>query len=500
MSMRRFAALTIAFVAAITLAGGSGTRGAAGQPGSGTDSAPGLRVTPISVPEGTIRVYLPDDIAAGDTISGTVVAEPAGNTDAERSANSSTLDGYVIDVAAKKVSVAQHALTFIIPVASATAGLVIRRSNGREVQRISVPVRAQQPAFGRVPLPNDFRFPQIVASGQPFPINGPFGGDFAKSSLVIGGQPATKIAESPRTLIAAPASNVTGRTSYQLNENGVAVTAPCNVVSLKLTAPKTQLRKGEHTAVHVQISGLDGIREPAPLRIVNLTPGVVTLAGGPTQELNVGPGDVRPDGTYATDREITALVAGSFSIHSTIDVQRVPFNNGTSVATVLSPPPVTQATATPHAKKNPITSDWPQLSADDQKSVQAQLDKGAGSRADALAELVKIMKKYCCNFDTMADGTPVYDPNTEGEGATEREKGGKVSLGPAAFSSVAWLYSSLKHEMVHSQQWQDPDAADKLGSKGREKQAYQREIDNAANTGLSDAEKAEDKRRLEKYK
>jgi len=498
--MRRLAALTIAFVVAIALAGGPGARRAAGQGGPRSESAPGLRVTPLSVPEGTLRVFLPDDMAAGDTISGTVVAEPVGNTDAERNANASTLDGYVIDVGTKKVSVAQHALTFIVPVASATAGLVIRRSNGREVQRTSIPVRAQQPAFGRVPLPSDFRFPQIITAGQPFPINGPFGGDFAKSSLVIGGQPASKIAESPRTLIAAPASNVRGPTSYQLNENGVAVSAPCNVVSLKLTAPKTQLTRGEHTTVHVQVSGLDGIREPAPLRIVNLTPGIVTLSGGPTQELNVQPGDVRPDGTYGTDRDITALVAGSFSISSKIDVQRVPFNNGTSVATISSPPPLTQATATPHAKKNPITSDWPKLSADDQKSVQAQLDKGAGSRADALAELVKIMKKYCCNFDTMANGAPVYDPKTEGEGETDRKKGGQVSIGPDAFSSVAWLYSSLKHEMVHSQQWQDPDAADKLGSNGREKQAYQREIDNAANTGLSDAEKAEDKGRLENYK
>jgi hypothetical protein len=110
------------------------------------------------------------------------------------------------------------------------------------------------------------------------------------------------------------------------------------------------------------------------------------------------------------------------------------------------------------------------------------------------------MKKYCCNFDTMSGGAPVYDPATEGEGATERKKGGKVSIGPDAFSSVAWLYSSLKHEMVHSQQWQDPDAADKMGSKGREKQAYQREVDNAGNTGLSAAEKAEDQKRLEKYK
>ena len=148
----------------------------------------------------------------------------------------------------------------------------------------------------------------------------------------------------------------------------------------------------------------------------------------------------------------------------------------------------------------PCEGGVPPLSADDKKSVQALLDKGAGSRADALAELVKIMKKYCCNFDTMKGGAPVYDPATDGEGETVREKGGQVSIGPAAFTSVAWLYSSLKHEMVHSQQWQNPEAAEKMESKGREKEAYQREIDQAKNTGLSDAEKAEDEKRLKAYK
>jgi hypothetical protein len=498
MSMRRFAAITIAVLVAVSLAGGPGARRAAGQAGAQAESTANLRLTPISVPEGKLLVYLPDDMAAGDTISGTVVEEPAGAGDAQRNANTSTLDGYVVDIGTTKVKAGQHAFTFVVALSAAT-NLVLRSPKGREVQRTSIPVRPQQPPFAGPVVPNAFRFPQIVAGGQPFTIKGPFTGDLSKSALTVGGQPAATLAESPRMLVAQPAPNVSGPTNYRLNENGVAVTAPCNVVQLKLTAPKTKLTRGEHTTVHVEITGLAGIREPAPFRIVNVTPGVITLAGGPIQAFNVRPSDVHSDGTYTTDRDVASLVAGSFTISSTVDVQNVPANNGTSVATVLSPPPLTQTTATPHPKKNPITADWPKLSKADTDSVQALLNKGAGSRADALAELVKIMKKYCCNFDTMADGTPAYDPNLKGEGETEAVKGGKVSIGPKAFSSVAWLYSSLKHEMVHSQQLQDPKALDG-GSKPLERQAYQREIDNAANTGLSPEEKAEDQRRLETYK
>jgi hypothetical protein len=166
-----------------------------------------------------------------------------------------------------------------------------------------------------------------------------------------------------------------------------------------------------------------------------------------------------------------------------------PTGSTTGTATVV--------TATPtHIPKDPRTEDWPTLSADETKEVQSLIDQGKNQ--DALDKLVETMKKYCCNFFTMAGGAPTYDAGVSGEGSTERKKGGKVKIGPDAFSSAAWLYSSLKHEMVHSQQWQDPDAADKLGSNGREKEAYQREIDNAKNTGVSDADKKElEKRRAE---
>ncbi|MCH8815151.1 MAG: hypothetical protein IH957_08685 [Chloroflexi bacterium] len=53
--------------------------------------------------------------------------------------------------------------------------------------------------------------------------------------------------------------------------------------------------------------------------------------------------------------------------------------------------------------------------------------------------------------------------------------------------------------MVHSQQWQDPDAAKGQGSNGREKEAYQREIDNADNTDISEMEKKDLAERIKDY-
>ncbi|MCA1850030.1 MAG: hypothetical protein LC672_02975, partial [Acidobacteria bacterium] len=54
---------------------------------------------------GDVKVYLPDDMAAGDTISGTVVAEPKGTTEEERAKNMGVLKGFVLEVDGEKASI-----------------------------------------------------------------------------------------------------------------------------------------------------------------------------------------------------------------------------------------------------------------------------------------------------------------------------------------------------------------------------------------------------------
>src|SRR5262249_5792964 len=61
-----------------------------------TKTANGLFVSTFDTPQGKIKVNLPDDMAAGDTISGTVDIEPAGKNDAERAQNQTELNGEVV--------------------------------------------------------------------------------------------------------------------------------------------------------------------------------------------------------------------------------------------------------------------------------------------------------------------------------------------------------------------------------------------------------------------
>ena len=60
----------------------------------GNEVANGLSTTSFSTPRGKVQVNLPEDIAAGDTISGTVIAEPEGKDRKEQTRNQGELNGH----------------------------------------------------------------------------------------------------------------------------------------------------------------------------------------------------------------------------------------------------------------------------------------------------------------------------------------------------------------------------------------------------------------------
>jgi len=143
--------------------------------------------------------------------------------------------------------------------------------------------------------------------------------------------------------------------------------------------------------------------------------------------------------------------------------------------------------------KDPRTAPWPKLTDAETKAIQELMNKGTGSRQrqDAIDMLVGILVSKGWSTGTMGGGKPQYnsvlslvEPNTLG--TTERKLGGNVYIAERAFQSVSLLYSTVMHETVHSYQWQDPDRATALGRDGRELEAYQRELDNADRTGISE--------------
>jgi len=62
-----------------------------------TETAFGLHTVTFDTLQGTVTINLPDDLAAGDSISGTVIAEAKGKTETERQQNQDQLNGLVVE-------------------------------------------------------------------------------------------------------------------------------------------------------------------------------------------------------------------------------------------------------------------------------------------------------------------------------------------------------------------------------------------------------------------
>lgn len=324
----------------------------------------GLTTVTFEPAPGTVRVYLPDDMRAGDTISGTVVAEPKGQTEEERAKNLTVLNGYQLVIENKSViepkTITSKGMTFTM--------LVPKPADDELELKLSVPSEIR---FNRgdlkvdagdgvahftsitigtgvtITLPDEnqvgFPLPTIGQQGRPLEIFGPFDGNSSNTTLRFGPPKSTvqdfekgtenvsggfglirPLAESPRKLVFESPSNVTGPVTILVKEgNGAPTTGTMRNLGVQLSAPKTNLMRGERTTLTVEVRGLEGIKEDVPLQLDSK--GVITMDGGNFQNLRIKPSEVTPEGRYNTNRAITGQQAGGFSVTATVIVRPFDF-------------------------------------------------------------------------------------------------------------------------------------------------------------------------------
>ena len=277
-----------------------------------TDIANGMQTTKFATLNGTVSVFTPTFIQVGDKISGTVIEEPNGKTDKEKVKNQATLDGMVIEVMGGKVKPSQGSFKIMVPLGLASIAML--NNHGKPVSQC--PVRAL-PA-GTIAPENSITIPPIAVAGQPFTIHGNFDGNASDTHCTIGGQPANVLAQSPRETIVLPPSKATGRQSVNIEAQGTTSSGTINVVKLNLTAPKTNLLKGQSTTLHVRILGLEGIKNDVQMSISNESPKTVQMSGGNTIIRSIHPNDVSQSGEFTLDTPLTASSAGSFTISAQV--------------------------------------------------------------------------------------------------------------------------------------------------------------------------------------
>ncbi len=280
-----------------------------------TNAANGLFVTTFTTPQGKIKVNLTDDVAAGDTISGTVETEPAGKDETERAQNQGVLNGFVIELEGQKIIVGDKKFTCNIPpTLTPEASTIVLQHNGQTVATTEIPISATAP-----PPPSQFTLPTGGQQGKPIYIKGPCDGVFTPQDHVkLGPTILPPVAESPRSLVVLDLSDVVGPTNIDCNENGVAMQCPFHNIRVNLSALRLNLQRGETTTLHVQVLGLGGITEDEWLDLEDTSPTVIKMSGGEIQHIIIPRAQVQKDGTYSTDRTLTGIMAGGFGVTGTV--------------------------------------------------------------------------------------------------------------------------------------------------------------------------------------
>lgn len=308
--MSRFAMLSVS-VAAFTIA----TATAAAPRVEIDASWPGVVSHSIETSAGRITVSLPADVRAGDTISGTILAEPAGKSDAARQRNRDTLNGYVYDVADQRVRRAGNVLAFTAPAAGLLTLLVSSADGGKRIANTQFRVGAAEGGAQS----NDL--PRMGQAGRPQSIPGAFDGDASNTRVSLNEKPAEIIAESPRGVVIRSPDEPVGSGTLRVNEGGIERQGPFNNVAVSLGAEKSVLNRGETTSLSVRVEGLPPNFETGLTQL--------TLVGSPTIRLEGGNAQTVPlridaSGNAAFNRQITAVTPGAYEVSALLLARQDP--------------------------------------------------------------------------------------------------------------------------------------------------------------------------------
>jgi hypothetical protein len=251
-----------------------------------------------------IEVYMPNRLFDGETFSGSmkVIFKNPGDQN--------ELIGYSLKVGGQQAALSNGIFSVALPnfAAHSTADLVLVDKKGKQKAGVSLPLYPVLPS-----LPQDFDLPSSGTSGDLIVIQGPIKGAIEPTDYVkIGGNNVQLLAKTESQLVALNTSDTPGLTEIESHANGSVGKNPFRNLTLKMWADKYHLLKGEGTTVHMLVSGLEKLQAPASMTIE--TTGTVEMNGGNSQALSITAEEVKPDGTYSTDRHLASYAAGDFEV------------------------------------------------------------------------------------------------------------------------------------------------------------------------------------------
>jgi hypothetical protein len=317
-----------------------------------------VNVIEFEVRPGKIKLQIPNDIRPGDIITGTISAEPKGNTEEERKKNEEELEKYGLEIYTFE---SPNWLSMPTPPETSTDFLSsqikhfwradsinstvsfyverpleplppeyripIKAAITRNDPQTKIPIELVQLSLVSVesiktsaPTPTDspWQMPEFIQAGKPVEIRGKFDGIAGTTKISIDGKPLEIIAESPRSCIFRVPSKHKGPGEVKIKELDKESRLTYTCLTLDLSTPKLNLMRGEKTTVTVQVSGLKDLPETEIVPLQLVSSGVINMAGGDSQSLQIRKKDVDKDGVYRTTREVTGHNTGGWGVTATV--------------------------------------------------------------------------------------------------------------------------------------------------------------------------------------
>ncbi len=291
--------------------------------------------------QGNVKVLLPGILSHPGQgtvlLQGTVITEPSGKSEKERSSNLRELQKMVLTIGQKPISIlpGQNPFEFSVPPNLATPVPIDMVDPGGNRARVEIPNKALPdlpPSAGQPPILADQKV--FITNGN-IPVYAAYNGEtlFQPTDKFFirntnGTMTAlTKLAQSPTqtvlsgTGIQPGSATIVRQTATRTDELNI------RMATLSLTSPNTNLRRGQTSSLTVTIDpkitdkdSAEAMQIPVmSLDIKNLTPSVIDMAGGNYQVMTFPTGsNPRNMASWQATRTITGVKPGAFNVSSTL--------------------------------------------------------------------------------------------------------------------------------------------------------------------------------------
>jgi hypothetical protein len=291
----------------------------------------GLQVIKIKTIQGTVTVNLPEQIHAGDVISGSVIAEANVQTDSKLSKkkqreNAQVLEQFnaqTINIFGQIITPKDQFFSINIPldINPEKANCFVKDHDNQALACSFLNI-SKEPRVN--PTNQTLSLPTYFRSGYYERVSGLFDGNAQNTGVFMNESPLHIVAESPACMIISIPENLHGTSELQIFEKDWGFDESVQIINLIMEVGKTDLKKGESTNMQVSILGVDNLTQPLQAHIENLSPTQIELNGGNLQTLEITDA-LTSNGLYHNTYTITALLPGGYTILG--EVNEAPYVN-----------------------------------------------------------------------------------------------------------------------------------------------------------------------------